>query len=483
VENLKQFAGQVVVVTGASRGIGQGIAQRFAREGASLVVSANEDRVHEVGLPDTRRVLIGAGGVHAAGAEFRRFFGDIRAVLVADENTYAAAGRDAWRALQAEGRVAGEPIVWPGRPAPYADFESVLALESALRGRDAIPVAVGSGTINDLTKLASHRLGRPYMVVATAASMDGYAAFGAAITCDGVKRTLPCPAPRVVVADLDVLAEAPPAMTAAGYADLLAKVSAGADWLLADAVGAEPLNQRAWTLVQGSLRARIACPERVRAGDRQALESLMEGLVVTGLAMQECRSSRPASGSEHLFSHLWEMEALQAGHEGFSHGFKVGIGAIAAAALYERLLARDFGSLDIDSAASAWPRRAEVEATVRRLYGDMPDAGRIAEQSLAKYLDDRALVARLAATKRAWPEISLRLRDQVLPAAKVRDLLHKAGCPVEPEAIGVDRAHLRATCERARHLRARYTQLDFLAETNELARCLAELFESGGGLG
>ncbi len=97
-------------------------------------------------------------------------------------------------------------------------------------------MAVGSGSLNDIVKRAAHEAGRPYLSVATAASMDGYTAFGAAITKDGYKQTMTCPAPRAVLADLEVLAGAPPAMTASGYGDLLGKVTAGADWLVADAL-------------------------------------------------------------------------------------------------------------------------------------------------------------------------------------------------------------------------------------------------------
>src|SRR4029077_17844815 len=106
---------------------------------------------------------------------------------------------------------------------------------------DAIPIAVGSGTINDLTKLAAHHAGRSYLCVATAASMDGYTAFGASITYQGSKQTFDCPAPAAVIADLDIICAAPGDMNAWGYADLLAKVTAGADWLLADALGIEPI--------------------------------------------------------------------------------------------------------------------------------------------------------------------------------------------------------------------------------------------------
>src|SRR5206468_10081804 len=127
----------------------------------------------------------------------------------------------------------------------------------------------------DLTKLAAHRLARPYMVVATAASMDGYTAYGASITTKGSKQTFVCPAPRAVLADLDVIARAPRGMNASGYADLLAKNVAGADWILAEAAGVEPIDPDVWETVQGRLRAWVGSPRGVALGDLGCLRSLV----------------------------------------------------------------------------------------------------------------------------------------------------------------------------------------------------------------
>src|SRR5205823_7223857 len=121
-------------------------------------------------------------------------------VVVADENTYAIAGKALCERLRTAGWTLEESIVFPGTPTLYASFENVLALEEKLRTMSAVPIVVGSGTLNDIIKLAAHRAGRQYMCVGTAASMDGYTAFGAAITRDGFKQTMSCPAPRAVVA-------------------------------------------------------------------------------------------------------------------------------------------------------------------------------------------------------------------------------------------------------------------------------------------
>ncbi|MCC2672932.1 MAG: 3-dehydroquinate synthase, partial [Armatimonadetes bacterium] len=283
---------------------------------------------------ETKCLEIGTGLLQRVPEVFEAQFGDRPAVVVADANTFAAAGHAVVEAFRLAGRTCPEPYVFTDAGL-YAEYGYAERLIEFLAAHEAIPVAVGSGTINDLTKLAAHWLGRPYLVVATAASMDGYTAFGASITHEGSKQTFDCPAPQAVVADLDVLAAAPPELNAAGYADLMAKITAGADWLLADALGVEPIDDRAWELAQGSLRDALADPAGVRAGSQPAIRALAEGLMLGGFAMQWSRTSRPASGAEHQFSHLWDMEHHT--HQGVapSHGFKVGIATLAVARLYE----------------------------------------------------------------------------------------------------------------------------------------------------
>src|SRR4030095_11441872 len=142
-----------------------------------------------------------------------------------------------------------------------------------------------------------------------------------------------------------------------------------ADWLVADALGVEPVDSRVWELVQGPLRAAVGHPGDLAGGEPKALARLVEGLVMSGLAMQAHASSRPASGAEHQFSHLWEMEGL--GHDRWpplSHGFKVGVGSVAIAALYERLLERDLGALDLEGLRRSWPTRSEAQAAVRAAH-------------------------------------------------------------------------------------------------------------------
>jgi glycerol-1-phosphate dehydrogenase [NAD(P)+] len=321
----------------------------------------------------------------------------------------------------------------------YAEYSNVEKLVEALRGTDAVPVAVGSGTLNDIVKRAAHELGEAYLCVATAASMDGYTAFGASIEYEGKKQTLTCPAPRAVIGDVDVLVGAPKDMTAARYADLLGKVTSGADWLVADALGVEKIEPYGWLLVQDDLREWVRSPAELAARDSEAMDRLIEGLVMSGLSIQSYQSSRTASGAEHQFSHLWEGEGLgRENNPPLSHGFKVGVASIAIAALYERILERDLENLDVDSAVAAWPSAGEVERSVRAAH-DPPLEDPAVEQSLAKYINASELGERLETLQRAWPGLRNRLETQLMSAPKIRDRLREAGCPTSPEEIGLSR--------------------------------------------
>jgi glycerol-1-phosphate dehydrogenase [NAD(P)+] len=415
---------------------------------------------------DTRNVVIGDGVLGSVDGVFGQGFGDRPAVVVADEHTWRVAGRQVQRHLEAAGRTTAEPYLFPPGTFVYAEYGNIEKLREALRAHDAVPVAVGSGSLNDIAKRASHELARPYMSVATAAS---------------VEQTMTCPAPRVVVADLEVLTTAPAAMTASGYADLLGKVTAGADWLLADALEIEQLNPRVWSLVQGPLPEAVGRPAELAAGDRQAMDGLIEGLIMSGLAMQAHASSRPASGAEHQFSHLWEMEGL--GHDRqppLSHGFKVGLGSIAIAALYERILERDLTVLDVEALRGAWRTPEEVEEAVEAAH-TTPGLGEAAvKETLAKYIDADQLAQRLALLGERWPALRVRLEEQLRPAAQLRDMLRAAGCPTSPAEIGLPRSAFKETYHRAQMIRRRYTILDLATETGLLGECVDELFAPGG---
>lgn len=417
-------------------------------------------------------VLIAPGVLSEAGALFRRVFGSGGACLVADGNTDAAAGQAVAAALIA----AGIPVrrhVLPATPRPKPSVELGEDLRAILAQDASTPVAVGSGVLNDLVKYAAFRLDRPYLCVATAASMDGYTSAGAPLSDRGFKKTIQCRPARAILADMDVIAKAPPEMSGWGYGDMAGKVPAGADWILADALGIEPVDTVAWPMVQGGLREWLSDPAGIALADRKAIEGLFTGLTLVGLAMEAHGSSRPASGADHQIAHLWEMENLSQNGERVSHGACVAVGCVAALALYDWLLTEDLTAIDPGPILTKAPDMAARAEAIRAAFGPGDIAERAIEETRAKHLSPEAHAARLDLLRRVWPSLRLRLAAQVMPAAEMRDRLSRAGAPSCAADIGISPAHLARTIASARYLRSRYTVLDLLDETGLLDRAIA----------
>ena len=139
----------------------------------------------------TRAIAFGDNALAATGELFAAQFPGSRVLVVADENTYAVAGEPVTASLQGAGvEFAEPPFVFPGTPILYSSYDNVVVLREHLRPLgDTVVCSIAAGTLNDIAKLASGELGRPYLNVCTAASVDGYASFGASISVDGFSRS------------------------------------------------------------------------------------------------------------------------------------------------------------------------------------------------------------------------------------------------------------------------------------------------------
>jgi glycerol-1-phosphate dehydrogenase [NAD(P)+] len=284
----------------------------------------------------------------------------------------------------------------------------------------------------------------------------------------------------VVLADIDIISNAPPEMTAAGYADLFAKIPAGADWILADKLGVEAIDLKAWHIVQDGLHDALSNPEGVRLRQPEAISKLVDGLMLSGFAMQRTHTSRPASGAEHQFSHLWNMEYLLHNGRPVSHGFQVGIATLSMLALYEQILATPITQLNIAACCKAWPTAEESEQQVVKAFeeSDFPNVG--ITETKAKYINREQLAVQLALLVQKWPAICTKLKKQLLPYAVAKEMLQAVGAPVEPEQISVSREMLQDTFIRAQFIRRRFTALDLAVRTNFSQQWLNEIFGKKG---
>ncbi len=407
---------------------------------------------------DTRAFELGQHNLAKAPGIFRRFFGGKKALIVADSNTWRVAGKEVFGSFEDEG-VPVDAFIFE-EDEFHADWEHVEMLDKALDSTGAVAVSVGSGTINDLCKLCSHHHSQSYLTIPTAASVDGYTSFGASITRDNSKQTFECPAPVAVLADIAVIAAAPKEMTAAGYADLAAKVPAGGEWMIADLVGSEPIIPDAWHILQDDLDELLSDPEGVAAGEPGAVGALFEGLILSGFAMQAARSSRPASCCDHLFSHILDMTHHRYKKKFVSHGFQVAIGTLIMCRVFEKFFEVDVDAIDIDACVAAWPSLEQEQLRALDLFKDFP-APRLGFDSITKKYSDAAGVRKdLEALKKAWPVLKPALRAQVWPYAKMKECFRIVGAPYEPEMIGVTPGWISSVFPIVQLMRYRYNLLD-----------------------
>ena len=401
--------------------------------------------------------------------------------LVADRITQVIAGASVAKRLAAAGHRVEVHLLSDGAgQRPHADEASVELLLSSLGAADVV-VAVGSGTVNDVAKLSSYRRGIPYVTVATAPSMNGYTSAIAAIMARGVKRTVACHQPVAVVADLDILCQAPLPMILSGLGDLESKPTATADYRLGGQVRADYYCAAPEAVVLEA-EARVAqSASALGRRDPAAIAELTEALLLSGISMKLAGSSSPASGAEHLISHYWDMTASEEGRLEGLHGAQVGVATIVSSALFERLQEISPSQLDPARLLDSLPSRADLERLLEKRHG--PRAEEVSREFFSKHKDRDALCAELEWIVNHWDSLWAELRPVLRPASKVRAILDSAGAPVTVQAIDLTPRHLRGAFLCAREIRGRYTILDFADELGLLEPLMEEILTASGCLG
>lgn len=202
-------------------------------------------------------------------------------------------------------------------------------------------IAVGGGTITDLGRFVASRLNRPFVLVMTCPSMDGYASNVAGMMIGGKKRVLKdCEFPAAVLGDMEVIRNAPLDLICSGYGDMLGKRTALPDWILAHHAHGDYFCPKTAQLVAQSASwcGDSAAVAALLNRDLGWVRTLTEALLQTGVNMALCDDTRPASGSEHIFSHYLVEQAIGDGRKPPSHGASVGFGTLVSTLLYEYLL-------------------------------------------------------------------------------------------------------------------------------------------------
>jgi len=398
-------------------------------------------------------------------------------VLVADETTYRVAGEEVEASLAGSGAAPERFIVEPleGQDGPVADDASVERLAGLLRsgeGRVAV-VAVGSGTVNDIAKMASFKAGFPYAVVATAPSMNGYTSAIAAILSGGVKTTPSCRPPVACLADVDVLAAAPYRMIASGLGDLVSKPVSNADWRLSRLLLGSEYSPKAVALMDETARLTRGIGPQLRAREGEAVARLAAALILSGFAMSVAGTSSPASGGEHLISHYLDMTHFAFGEEHDLHGCQVGVGTVMTAGLYEKL--REFRpeSVDIESRVASLAPWEEYESMLCERFG--PIAHAVVPYARAGYPTPEVIRDRLSRLKAEWPEIVAEVCEPVPSAETIRAELASAGCPSTFPEINVTAERALRAVTHGKDIRSRYTILHLAWELGLLESWAGEV--------
>jgi glycerol-1-phosphate dehydrogenase [NAD(P)+] len=413
----------------------------------------------------TKKILIGPGTLAQTGEVAKELGFRGIGLIVADGNTWEAAGAQAEAALTEAG-FQSKRFVFP-KGELHLDEHTAGSILMELDDAVGFLVAVGSGTINDSTRLIAKRTGLPYFVVGTAPSMDGYASPVTPAVRGGFKATLQGVPPLAVIGDTDVLKNAPLNMMAAGFGDVFGKVTARLDWLMMHRVLGEYRCPRIAAMMAEAVDECMSAAPRLSGRDGGAVEGLMKGLVLAGVAMQMAGSSLPASGAEHHIAHFFEMQDMARGRRVTLHGDKVGMAELIVMRLYEKFFT---GECPVPSGEAV--NRETRESQMRRDLGSFGEI-LIAENCSANYYTQDMRRRALEGIAAQWDFF----RKEAAAIPKLRTdgeaAILSIGGPVRPRGLGYSREDTLLALKYAMELRDKFTILR-LAQLSGRLEGLAE---------
>ena len=322
----------------------------------------------------------------------------------------------------------------------HADEKAVGTLLERLPDDVRVLVAVGSGTIHDITRYVSAQKGLIFVSAPTAASVDGFASGVAAMTWNGFKVTFPAVAPTLVLADLSVIGNAPFYLARSGVGDILGKYTALADWRIAGLLTGEYYCDGIASMMEDAVSQIRSSIDGLVRGESSAYEKLIYGLILSGAAMELSGNSRPASGAEHHISHFLEVGAVT--NNGSLHGEKVGVGTLIALRKYKEVCEKN---------AYRFVAPPDLTAEyLRPVYGSL--TGSVLAENKSDVMS--GITPDLLAAK--WPLI-LDVVRKIPSYEEILALLERIGAKTSLEDIGVREDQLDTIIKYSPYVRARLT--------------------------
>ena len=405
-------------------------------------------REHDVAIDD---VIVGKGVVRRL-PEFVAKYGAKKPFLLADKNTYEAAGKQVAQILKESG-IAFSAYVFQEdalEPNEEAVGSAIMHFDNSC---DLI-IGVGSGVINDIGKILSNVSGRKYIIVGTAPSMDGYASATSSMSMDGLKVSLNSRCADVIIGDIDILKNAPEHMLKSGLGDMLAKYVSIAEWRIGSLITGEYYCERVAQLIRQALKKCVDNAEGLLKRDETAIQAVFEGLVIGGVAMAYAGVSRPASGVEHYFSHVWDMRGLEFGTQVDLHGIQCAMATMKAVELYEAVKAVVPNREKAAASVAAFDLE-QWNAELRRFLGNSGET-MIAQEKKERKYDKSTHPARFAIIEKNWDTILKILEEELPSAERMMQIMDTIGIPHDLNAIGVDRECAKQTFRATKDIRDKY---------------------------
>lgn len=399
---------------------------------------------------DTR--VISGKGVLPQVADVAADFGVNKAFVLSDPNTYAAAGRQVCTILEQAGIPYVSFVLPESKPEP--DERSVGSVFLHWDGTCDLIIAVGSGVINDIGKIVSNVTGKPYVIVATAPSMDGYASATSSMERCGLKVSVPSRAPDVIIGDAEILCKAPLKLMRSGLGDMLAKYISICEWRIAALLLDEYYCEDIAQLIRDALKRCVDNAEGLMHRAEKAVMAVFDGLVLGGIAMNYAGVSRPASGGEHYISHIVDMRGAALHTPVELHGLQCAIGTLICARVYEKLKACTPNREKALRYVSAFDRDAH-NTMLRALLGAGAETMIAQEDKEGKY-NKGAHPARLDKIIAHWEDILAIIDDEIPAASVIENLLDTIGAPKTLSEIGTDNKLLPNIFAASKDIRDKY---------------------------
>ncbi len=290
------------------------------------------EKLTEMILP--RDVIGGHGAIDKIYEVFRRITDADKAIIVTGEKTYEMAGKRTKDILEENGIKTN--IIITG-DATEENVEYVK--EETKRFGGKVIIGVGGGTKIDIAKKSAFDLNLYFISVPTSASHDGVASPRASIKKGEISVSMEATMPVAIVADTEIMVKSPFRFLASGAADVLSNLTAVKDWSLAHRLKGEKISSSAYMIAEFAAKEIINNASQIKPNLEESVWFVMKQIAFSGISMSVAGSSRPASGSEHMFAHA--VEAIKKGNG--LHGELCGIGTIISMYLHggDWILVRD----------------------------------------------------------------------------------------------------------------------------------------------